>query len=312
MEPILPISGYCVSVWGGSRLTDIRGIKRPEGQKYGICREVSAYRDTASKILSGEYAGKTLHELIGLRHGELLGRDPADQLVRVAYIDAQEDLSIQVHPGGEYAHRVESDYEKSESWYVLDCDEGAYVVAGTTITDKEQLRKAAAAGTIEQYIRKVPVKKGDFVMIPAGMLHACGKNMLALEAGSFGGITYRLYDYGRGRQLHLEKGFDVLDPALQSQVRHFEPGSRPEVGSRVREAIRHACFCVDIVDIADEWQPENNGICLSLTAVEGSAVVETAEGRYQMNNTHTVLLPADRKSCKVKGNCRILCCWHPF
>ncbi len=312
MEPILPIPGYCVSVWGGSRLTDIRGITPPEGQQYGICREVSAYRNTTSKILSGEYAGKTLHELIGLRHGELLGRDPADQLVRVAYIDAREDLSIQVHPGEEYASRVENDFEKSESWYILDCDEGAYVVAGTTVTDKEQLREAAADGTIEQYIRKVPVKKGDFVMIPAGMLHACGKNMLALEAGSFGGITYRLYDYGRGRELHLEKGFDVLDPALQPEVRHFEPGSRPAAGASVREAIRHPSFCVDIVDIADEWEPENNGICLSLTAVEGNAVVETAEGRYQMNHTHTVLLPSDRKSCKVKGNCRILCCWHPF
>lgn len=312
MEPILPVPGYCVSVWGGSRLTDLRGVEPPEGKKYGICREVSAYRNTESKISGGEYGGKTLRELIDLRHGELLGRDPADQLVRVAYIDAEEDLSIQVHPGQEYARRVENDFEKSESWYILDCGEDAYVVAGTTVTDKDLLRNAAEAGTLEQYIRKVPVKKGDFVMIPAGMLHACGKNMLALEAGSFGGITYRLYDYGRGRPLHLEKGFEVLDSALQPKVRHFTPGNRPVSGAQVQEAIRHHAFCADIVDIADEWQPENNGVCLSLTALEGNAAVETAGGRYPMDATHTVLLPADRPLCKVTGNSRVLCCWHPF
>lgn len=311
MEPIFPKPNYLPSIWGGTRLAALRGVSAQPGKPIGIAREVCAYPGAENVVESGTYAGQSLRQLIDEHHEELMGDDPETQLIRLAYMDPVEDLSIQVHPGEVYAVNNEHDREKSESWYILEAKPGAYVVAGTTTQDVELLRKAAQEDQIDRYVRKVPVRQGDFVLIPCGMLHACGKDMLAIEVGSFGGITYRICDYGRGRPLHLAKSFDVLDPALQPESHHFAPGTRPASGASVRSAIRHPLFAADIVDIADEWQQQKGNTYQVLTAVEGDAVL-VADGRqYPLPYTRTVILPASLRAFSVRGNCRILCSWHP-
>lgn len=91
-----------------------------------------------------------------------MGRDDSNQLIRAAYIDAIEDLSIQVHPK-ETDAAILGDYEKSESWYIVDAKEGASIVAGTTTTDKAVLKKAIEEGTLEKYIQRIPVKKATLL-----------------------------------------------------------------------------------------------------------------------------------------------------
>lgn len=311
MRPLILQPNYIPSIWGGRRLSDIRGVAVPQGKAYGICREVCAYRGAQNTVAKGEHAGKNLGEVIRDYHDELMGEDPADQLVRVAYIDAVEDLSVQVHPGEEYAKKI-GDFGKSEAWYILECQEGASIAAGTTITDRQELLLAAKSGDIERYIRRIPVKKGDFALVPSGMLHACGKNMLAIEIGSFGGVTYRVYDYGRPRPLDIEKSFEILDFTLESRVRYFAPGERPDTGARERQAICDPAFCVDVVDVADRWEAKKENRYLILTVVEGDCILKAEGEEFPLAYTETILLPACLRQFSVRGDCRILRSFRPL
>ena len=307
MKPIVTSPNYIASIWGGKRLSNIRGVIPPSGKAYGICREICAYRNAENLVASGEYAGENLRSLIQSHHEELMGDDPGDQLVRVAYLDTADDLSLQVHPDEEYASRIENDYEKSEAWYILEAGQDAKAVVGTTIEDKNTLREAVENGTLFSYIKWAGVKAGDLVMIPAGMLHACGKDILALEIGSFGGITYRLWDYGRGRTLDIDKALAVLKPELPVVMRHFAPKLRPARGFTRRPAVRHGRFCVDIVDIADRWEvSEKSNHYLIITAVEGEAEIHAMGTRLPLAYTRTILMPACIDKFSVQGNCRLM------
>ncbi len=307
MNPIIPSPNYLTSIWGGKRLSSIRGVIPPSGKAYGICREVCAYRNAENIVASGEYAGENLHSLIQRHHEELMGSDPSDQLVRVAYLDTADDLSLQVHPDEEYASRVENDYEKSEAWYILEAGQGAKAVVGTVIEDKDILRKAIVNGALSSYIKWAGVKAGDLLTIPAGMLHACGRDILAIEIGSFGGITYRLWDYGRGRALDIDKALAVLKPELQADIQHFAPKLRPARGFTKRPAVRHERFCADIVDIADQWEVNEKGNhYLIITAIEGEAEIHTMGTKLPLAYTHTILLPACVDKFSIQGNCRLM------
>ena len=300
LEPI-----YISTVWAGTRLQRIRGIKQTD---IGIAREVCAYRESESKIAEGEWKGRSIRELIDKQHAELMGEDLSDQLIRVAYIDANENLSIQVHPAEAYA-RQQGDYEKSESWYVLEAEDGAYVVAGTVTEDKEKIRQAAVEGNLDNCIRKVPVKAGDFILIPAGMLHACGKNMLVVEIGSFGGITYRLYDYGRRRSLDLERALDVLDLRLMP-IKTEHPFSNQLICQR-SIGVEHSLFHVDVIDINGEMTFSSEGRYSILICVQGEGMVQYEREGYSLSYTQTLLMPASAQHYIVKGNLRILQAYRP-
>lgn len=304
MNPLRLNSVYIKTIWAGDRLKKIRGLD----SEIGISREVCAYKNSENIISEGEYKDQSIKEIIKNHHEELMGNDCADQLVRAAYIDAVDDLSIQVHPAEKYASKC-GDYEKSESWYILEAEEGATICAGTTITDLEVLQKAAEEGTLEKYIKKVPVKEGDFALIPAGMLHACGKNMLAIEIGSFGGITYRLYDYGRGRELHLEKGFEVLDSTLTCSVTHHPLPDKPIDNESV--GVDHPLFHVDVVDIAQEKEFKTNGHYCIIVCVKGNAELICDGGQFPLKYTQTLLVPQDVKKFRIEGNTRVLYAYHP-
>ena len=208
---------YDKTIWANDRLTTMRGM---EEKGMGTCWEISAHPHAKNVILNGEYAGKTLDELIQADPQSILGEKQLHQMLRLAYLDAREDLSIQVHPYDEYARAHENDEGKTESWYILEADKGATLVAGTTASDAAVIKAAVENDQVEDYVRKVEVEAGDFVCINAGMLHALGKGILALEIGQNSNTTYRFYDYhrqdanGRERELHIDKSFDVADFGL--------------------------------------------------------------------------------------------------
>lgn len=293
LEPV-----YKTSIWAGERLKKIRGLSE-EG--IGICREVCAYRGSENRIAEGQFQGWTINQVITAHHKELMGDDDTDQLVRVAYMDTVEDLSVQVHPGQRLAEKI-GDYEKSESWYIVEADEGAYITAGIHTNDVERLRQEAEKGELESYLVRYPVKKGDFAMIPAGMVHACGKNMLALEIGSFGGITYRLYDYGRGRALDLDKSFEVLNPDLLCEIQHLQ---EKEENVR-RQILQHNLFSVDVADINGCFDLESKNRYHIITCVEHTCSVWYQQEEYPLDYTQTLLIPAMCDKISIKGKARIL------
>ncbi len=213
MKPFLlnPIKDY--TIWGTNHISKARGINK----NYGTWWEVSAHPYGSNTIKNIE-GNPTLLEIIKKNPDEILGKGYGlHETLRLAYLDTKDALSIQVHPQDEYALQHSNDYGKYESWYVLDAKKGATLVAGTNCTDKNTIKESIKSGTLEKYLIKYPVKKGDYITIPAGMLHALGKDILALEIGTNSNTTYRFYDYGRTgtdgktRMLHLKESFDVVD-----------------------------------------------------------------------------------------------------
>lgn len=213
MKPLLLKAIPDYTIWGADRLSKHRGYDK----NYGTWWEVSAHPYCTNEIINCD-SKKTLQEYIDEDPEGMLGKGyTLHEMIRLAYLDTLDDLSIQVHPEDDYALKYANDYGKFESWYILDAEPGATLVAGTNTSDKEAIQEALNNNDLEKYLRKWPVKKGDYITIPAGMLHALGKDILALEVGTNSNTTYRFYDYGRkdaqgnSRPLHLKEAFDVTD-----------------------------------------------------------------------------------------------------
>ena len=300
MEPIYLEPNLIDSVWAGNRLSKIREFTN---KNIGIVREVCAYKDMSNIVSSGIWKGQQIKKVITDNHDSILGEIPGNELIRVAYMDTAEDLSIQVHPDEENA-KLENDFEKSESWYILDCHEDAYVIAGTYLETKEALISAIENQDLDKHIIKIPVKPGDFVMVPCNLLHACGKNILALEIGSYGGITYRLYDYGRDRPLQIKKGLEILDLELRGEKKSYPFEFQ---GQTIKKnAISHPLFNVDILDVESEYTEYKKNHYHILTSVYGDFLIEIDKKEYMLSYTKTLLIPANTKKYTVKGRGRIL------
>lgn len=217
MKPLLlkPIPDY--TIWGSNHLSTYRKIDK----NYGTWWEVSAHPYCTNAILNLN-ENTTLQQLIDDDPQGMLGKSyTLHEMLRLAYLDTQDALSIQVHPEDEYALKTSNDFGKYESWYIIDAKPGATLVAGTLTSDKEVIKQALKDNTIEKYLQKIEVKKGDYIIIPSGMLHALGKDIWAIEIGTNSNTTYRFYDYnrkdhsGKTRTLHLKESFDVADFSLQ-------------------------------------------------------------------------------------------------
>lgn len=216
MKLIAPVKDY---LWGGQRLAEEYG-KKLTGLALAESWELACHKDGKSIIANGCEQGRTLEDWWTAVGNSVLGsrgRHYTQFPLLIKFIDAKENLSIQVHPSDEYALRVEGEYGKTEMWYVMDAEPGATIIYGLKkqLTHKEFL-KHVEDHTLLDVCNIIPVKKGDAFLIPAGMLHAIGKGVLICEVQQNSNTTYRVYDYDRRdsngnlRELHIEKANDVL------------------------------------------------------------------------------------------------------
>ncbi len=201
-QPIL-LSPVCKDIiWGGDRLA--REFGKGDGKTDRIAEtwELTVREDAVNVILSGELEGSHLSELYGTENFPVL----------IKFIDAKQDLSVQVHPGDEYAGKNEGDLGKTEMWYVVDALPGAQLVYGLREgVSKEDFEKAVEEKKIGECLNYVDVHKGDVFFIPAGCVHAIGGGILIAEIQQSSNVTYRVYDYDRGRELHIKKALDVIE-----------------------------------------------------------------------------------------------------
>ena len=197
---------------------------------------LSCHKDGPAYVQNGVYAGKTLNEAIEAEGKGVLGANNADKPdfpILIKLIDAKEKLSVQVHPGDDYARRVENENGKTEAWYILDAAPGAQLVYGV----KRKISRKAFSESIrrkevETVLNFVNVKPGDVVFIPSGMLHAIGAGILLAEVQQSSNTTYRVFDYmrrdknGKLRDLHVKKATDVVD--LRPVQADFSPKGEAE------------------------------------------------------------------------------------
>jgi len=214
-EPIFLTPAFQEYLWGGKALREVFGYDIPS-EVTAECWGISAHENGLSVVTKGEYQGKTLKELWE-NHRELFGNRSGDVFPLLAKIlDANNDLSVQVHPDDEYAMKHAGELGKTECWYIIDCEEGAQMVFGHNLTTKTQVEESIEKGEWSSFLRKVKVKPGDFYYIPNGTIHGLCKGILVYEIQQNSDTTYRLYDYnrvdanGNPRPLHLKESVDVM------------------------------------------------------------------------------------------------------
>ncbi|MCI8982463.1 MAG: mannose-6-phosphate isomerase, class I [Hungatella sp.] len=202
-------------LWGGHKMKDFYGYSIP-GDDTGEAWVISSNPHGQSIVRGGTYDGKSLGELWE-HHRELFGGiEGAEFPLLVKVLDANDHLSIQVHPDDDYAFRHEQGGQgKTECWYILDCQQNADIIIGHRAKTRKELEQMIGEGRWDELLRKLPIHKGDFFYIPAGTVHAIRKGTLLLEVQQNSDTTYRLYDYGRlqngePRKLHLRQSMDVI------------------------------------------------------------------------------------------------------
>ena len=164
---------------------------------------LSCHEDGKSTVQEGIYKGQELSKIL-----ECGSNFPILNKI----IKAEDTLSLQVHPNDDYAKRVENSNGKTECWYILEAKEGATLVSGIKKgLNKEKLGLIIKEGKLEEYLERINIKRGDFIYIPAGTVHAIEAGVKLIEVQQNSNITYRLHDWGRGREVHIEKSLDVID-----------------------------------------------------------------------------------------------------
>lgn len=201
-------------IWGGHKLKDVFNYDIPSLQT-GECWAISAHKNGDCEILNTEFKGQTLSQVFK-QHKELFGDIKDEEFpLLVKIIDANSNLSVQVHPDDTYAKMHENSLGKTECWYVLDCDKDTQMVMGHHAKTKEELVKCIENDAYDELLNQFKIEPSDFYYIPSGTIHAICAGSLIYEAQQSSDITYRVYDYhrkdanGNERQLHVKESIET-------------------------------------------------------------------------------------------------------
>lgn len=299
-------------LWGGTKLKDIYH-KKCDYDIVAESWELSSHKDGQSVIAEGRYKGMLFGEYIKKLGAEGLGwkcqafeRFP----ILIKLIDAQNPLSIQVHPNDDFALREENEYGKNELWYIVDCDEGASIYYGVNqnIT-KEELKERVENNTVLEILNKVEVHKGDTFFVRAGMIHAIGAGILICEIQQNSNCTYRLYDYdrrdkyGNPRELHLEKARQVATLEVQNVDNDHHQLSTFN-GYEVEELASCKYFVCNKYTVSTEAvvEVDETSFC-SILILEGEGVIKVDDKALNFKPADSFFVPAGKKKVIVQGNC---------
>lgn len=295
-------------IWGGDRLGKDYHYEIPSSYT-GECWAISAHPNGESKVSFGTYKGKTIRELWNSSR-ELFGNLEGDVFpLLIKIIDAKTDLSVQVHPGDEYARIHENgSLGKTECWYILDCDEGSEIIIGHHASTGKELEEMVAQGRWKDLLRVIKIKKGDFFQIEAGTVHAIKGGTLIYETQLNSDITYRLYDYGRlsdgkPRELHLKKSLDVIQVPFKAETR--EPVITKQ-GSHTRtHYISCPFYSVDRIEIYGKSIFAQDKTFQMMSVIEGHG---TIDGTAIKKGDHFIL-PYQYGEYTLEGDMEIICSW---
>lgn len=302
-------------LWGGTRLRKGYG-KTIDMDPLAETWECSTHPDGMSIVVNGRFSGSKLADVLKL-HPEYLGiKGTGTSLpILVKFIDAKQDLSVQVHPDDEYAEEFENDNGKTEMWYVVDATENASLIYGFEHPVTEELLRAAVArGTLDKHLHRTEIKKGDLYFVPAGTVHGIGAGTLIAEIQESSNVTYRVYDYdrvdktGKKRELHFDKAVKVMDMGVapdisqKSRLVRYYPGCSRELLCRCKYfEVEKICISSDfffsVLDSSFQVL-----LCLDgdgYIKTDGCQLVEFGRGEC-------IFLPAGIGRCQVVGKAEML------
>lgn len=302
-------------LWGGTRLKDEFG-KQCDFDIIAESWEVSAHPAGQSIVASGRHKGRHFANYLRKLGKDYWGwkcdaNNPFPVLIK--FIDARENLSIQVHPDDEYALEVEGEYGKNEMWYIMDCEEGAGLYCGfkEDIT-REEVEERIKNNTILEVLNWVETKPGDVFFIPAGTVHAIGAGNLICEVQQSSNSTYRLYDYGRKdkfgreRELHLDKALDVID--YKKYVPQYL-SNEGIVTENYEKRLITECkyFTCQEYFVKSELQLKQETISFTaLICLDGDGEIKGEERSEYFKAGDSFFVPAGDKMLTIKGQCKLI------
>jgi mannose-6-phosphate isomerase len=297
-------------VWGGNALVN-RYNKKPTGSfHFGESWELSAVADNQSVISNGFLAGNNIEELIEVYMGDITGDSVYEKFgnefpLLIKFIEAQEDLSIQVHPNNELAKKRHSAYGKTEMWYILESKKGSKIYTGFKEgVTKEIYEKAVRSGNIEDLMNTETVETGDTFFTPAGRVHAIGAGIVLVEIQQTSDITYRIYDWNRKssgkekRELHTDLALDAIDfnQVGKNKIR-LDP-----ILNKTENLVSCEFFNTNIISfnrVIDKEYYFNDSFVVYI-CLEGELSILWDGNSEKVTKGETVLLPAMIKEVKLK------------
>ncbi|MDP4526229.1 mannose-6-phosphate isomerase, class I [Bacillus halotolerans] len=304
-EPLFFKPVFKEKIWGGTALAAF-GYDIPS-ERTAECWAFAAHQNGQSIVQNGIYKGLTLSELWE-HHRFLFGHLKGDRFPLLTKIlDANQDLSVQVHPKDEYAKtREKGELGKTECWYIIDCQEDAEIVYGHNAKTKGELISMIEGGKWDKLLRRVKVKPGDFFYVPSGTVHAIGTGILILETQQNSDTTYRLYDYGRKdtegnlRELHLEKSIEVIDVPFAPEQQTVQYKQTDDL--HIAVLIECPYFSVEKWELTGSASLKQQKSFLLVSVIEGEGRIISGERTYDFKKGDHMLLPYGFGEFKLAGD----------
>lgn len=306
-------------LWGGQKLKSVLNKDIPKEKKIGESWEISAIQGNISVVENGFLAGNNLQELIEIYMGDLVGEKVYKKYglefpLLIKFIDANDKLSIQVHPDDKLAKKRHNAYGKTEMWYIIDAEPEAELITGfNQPMNKEKYQKYFQENKLPEILNREKVKKADVFFLPAGRVHAIGSGILLAEIQQTSDVTYRIYDWGRvdkngsPRQLHTQLALDAIDFKKYNSYR-----------TDYAMEYNKSCLMVDNEYFTTNIIPLNETITADYFAIDSFVIYMCIEGQFTIDDKkndivtvktgETALLPAETENVILNplGKTRII------
>ena len=294
-------------LWGGAAICPFKGLPA-DPRRIGESWEVSDVEGRRSVVLGGSESGTPLDELIRRHGADLVGRSVMERFgqrfpLLIKFIDARDDLSVQVHPDDELARQRHDSFGKTEMWYVVQATPGAALYSGfSRPIDADEFRRRVEEGTIMEVLRRYEVCPGDVFFLPAGRVHAIGAGCFVAEIQQTSDVTYRIYDYdrrdadGRPRELHIAQALDAIDYTYHPDHRtRYTP--RPDSAVELAHSPYFTTHLLDLTSLPMTRDFAQLDSFVIYICTEGVVTIRDDSRREcTLRRGQTVLLPATMRS----------------
>mgnify|MGYP000060518152 CR=1 FL=1 len=305
-------------IWGGNKFKTLLNMEIPEDINIGESWEVTCHKNGMSVVENGEFSGKTLEELIDSYKDKLLGEEVYKTYgnkfpLLIKYLDVNDRLSVQVHPSDEYALRVEGEFGKSESWYIIDASEDAKLIMGlATGMSKEKFLEKVKNNDFDDLFNIISVKKGDFIYVEPGVVHASLEGSVVIcETQQNSDTTYRIYDFdrivdGEKRELHIDKAAEVIEFNKNPFIsREDERKIIQNQNIKIQNLTRNEYFNIDKINISGTYKDTVYKNFVILSILDGEGKINFNNNEYKLEKGDTYFIPANLE-VEFEGELEIL------
>ena len=316
MEPIKFESVLKQTLWGGDKIIPFKHI-HANLEHVGESWEISGIHGSETIVANGPYKGYQLNDLVDLLKEKLVGKENykrfgAEFPLLIKFIDARQDLSIQVHPTDEVAHRQGKERGKTEMWYIMDSAPDAKLYSGLKqqITPDEY-KQMVENDTICDALAQYEVKEGDVFFLPAGRIHAIGSGCFLAEIQQTSDVTYRIYDYkrkdkdGNYRELHTRQAAESINYQVEKNYRTDYVAQQ----NRGVSLVKCPYFNTAVYDLNEPMTIDYSELdsFVVLIGLKGEGIIKDNEGNEaSLEACETILIPATTETIKIEGNIKFL------